>query len=642
MGERRVGDVSRPNVTTTEAIQSLHSEAAQILQKGQQDLDLCFERWIRQHSQVVEALLPPGVDGDISPSLNASSLVQGDALPNMVGQPTPLEGGSPTTPAPRPDLSPRLGDCNTLSGSCELSTPLTGPKGKRLPTGYAGTSRQSGSHWRELMQKRNTPDLNKRNKKPHRADDFVIGKRRVEAEHNKTRLQEVVTNKYFEWFTIILVCVNALFLGIELAILCEDAKLRESLNQETIPSESAFFPACSYIFCIMFVIELCLRAAAEGMDFFGNSDRVWNAFDTLIVSVSVLEMVFNLTDTDSALGAVSALRVLRVVRVIKVLRIIRLLSFFRELRMMLYSLVNSFKSLCWAFLVLLMVFYVFGLTFTSGTYQACWVSDAAELDCGENSSELKYRFGSVSMSMISLFMAMSGGIDWGDLYLLIVPLGWVYAVIFLAFILFTIFAVVNVVTGVFVDSMMQSSTLDREVVISEMIKEKEDVTEKMHDLFMEMDSNHSELINLHEFEEHLDDKRAIAYFESMKLNVTDILTLFTLLDLDESGHVDYEEFILGCQRLKGEARSLDVAVIMYELRFLTKTFTCFADFVETQLNQAAAERVAAVTIGSVDRRKLAQGEAQEMPPMPGVENEDSVLRNAGETADLVSYEITNR
>merc|ERR1712050_806679 len=107
----------------------------------------------------------------------------------------------------------------------------------------------------------------------------------------------------------------------------------------------------------------------------------------------------------------------------------------------------------------------------------------------------------------------------------------------------------------------------------------------MQDIFEEMDDDNTGCISIDEFETKLDDERVIAYFNALKLDVSDARTLFTLLDYDESGAIAIEEFVVGCHKLKGESRSLDIAIIQYELKWLKKAFLGFADFVERSLKR---------------------------------------------------------
>merc|ERR1712151_241429 len=96
-------------------------------------------------------------------------------------------------------------------------------------------------------------------------------------------------------------------------------------------------------------------------------------------------------------------------------------------------------------------------------------------------------------------------------------------------------------------------------------------------------------ISIDEFEKRLDDERVIAYFNALKLDVSDARTLFTLLDYDQSGEVAIDEFLTGCHKLKGESRSLDIAIMQYELRWLKEAFQGFADFVEKALSKPSVE-----------------------------------------------------
>merc|ERR1719421_1746973 len=102
---------------------------------------------------------------------------------------------------------------------------------------------------------------------------------------------------------------------------------------------------------------------------------------------------------------------------------------------------------------------------------------------------MRDKYGSVPSAMMQLFMAMSGGMDWGDAYELLGALDPMYRVMFFVYIFFMVFAVVNVVTGIFVDTAIQSSLCDREVVMSELLADKEDQMQKLQELFMEMDED---------------------------------------------------------------------------------------------------------------------------------------------------------
>merc|ERR1712151_907905 len=102
-------------------------------------------------------------------------------------------------------------------------------------------------------------------------------------------------------------------------------------------------------------------------------------------------------------------------------------------------------------------------------------------------------------------------------------------------------------------------------MIQEELREKDKYLQCMTDIFEEMDTDGTGFISLDEFEEKLDDDQVIAYFSTLKLDVSDARLLFKLLDHDRSDEVNITEFITGCYKLQGDARSLDTKLMRCEV-----------------------------------------------------------------------------
>eukprot|EP00404_Azadinium_spinosum_P015207 CAMPEP_0180534546 /NCGR_PEP_ID=MMETSP1036_2-20121128/64239_1 /TAXON_ID=632150 /ORGANISM="Azadinium spinosum, Strain 3D9" /LENGTH=206 /DNA_ID=CAMNT_0022548879 /DNA_START=379 /DNA_END=996 /DNA_ORIENTATION=- len=184
---------------------------------------------------------------------------------------------------------------------------------------------------------------------------------------------------------------------------------------------------------------------------------------------------------------------------------------------------------------------------------------------------------------MTLYMSISGGMDWGDCWELIAPLELRFRIVFIVFISFSVFALLNIVTGVFVESTLSSATYDRNTIIEDEKNQQSQYISMMIDLFEEMDTNETGQISFDEFEAQLKDERALTYFAALHLDISEVRTLFTLLDLDHSGSIDMDEFLLGCKKLSGESRALDIAVLQLEIKWLMKCLSGFADFVEVEL-----------------------------------------------------------
>merc|ERR1719362_1834717 len=268
---------------------------------------------------------------------------------------------------------------------------------------------------------------------------------------------------------------------------------------------------------------------------------------------------------DSVIGSISLMRIVRVARIVKLARVIRLMTFFRELRLMIYSILASLKSLVWVTLILGITFYIFGITFTSGV--------VAYLDKHQSwlhveEEDLIDSFGSLGKSLLTLFMTIAGGRSWGEFFKLLVPLPAQYAILFLVFVTFTVFAVLNIVTGVFVESALQANNHSRQVVIKEELDAKKEFLKALRDLFNEMDNNGDGAISAAEFDKRLRNEEVIAYFKALKLDVSDSRRLFSLLDKDGTGTVDIMEFLQGCYQLQGEARSIDTKIMQMQIKGL--------------------------------------------------------------------------
>merc|ERR1712050_826768 len=136
-----------------------------------------------------------------------------------------------------------------------------------------------------------------------------------------------------------------------------------------------------------------------------------------------------------------------------------------------------------------------------------------------------------------------------------------YRMIFIVFLTFSLFAVVNIVTGVFVDAAMQANQMDREIVVHEELENKKSYLFNMHQIFDEMDCDNTGFLTLDEFERRLNDERVIAYFNRLKLDVSVARILFEMLDLDRGGEVTIEEFLTGCYKLQGESRTMDMKIM---------------------------------------------------------------------------------
>eukprot|EP00930_Biecheleria_cincta_P034863 TRINITY_DN24028_c0_g1_i1.p1 TRINITY_DN24028_c0_g1~~TRINITY_DN24028_c0_g1_i1.p1 ORF type:complete len:756 (+),score=152.13 TRINITY_DN24028_c0_g1_i1:172-2439(+) len=404
-----------------------------------------------------------------------------------------------------------------------------------------------------------------RNYKSEGSDDEEVSSK-PGGEKRSRVLRGIVKSRVFEATTGVCIVLNCLFIGWQTQYLAKRADEDVAANRELQTKEPWEFTALQIGFSSVFFVELVMRMAAEGLyKFLMSSEWSWNLTDIMVVFLDMVNMILELAAmADTAnFTVVRALRVIRVVRLVKVIRIMR---FFRELRMMIYSILGSLKSLLWVIVVQSLMFSIFGVCFVTGVTTEM---DSVETRMNPENKDVLELFGSLDRAILALYMSMTGGNDW-DLYYsaLTRSLPWYYSMLYLLFITFALFAVVNIVTGVFVENAMQNSIKDRDFLVREELEQKKEYLKNMQALFEEMDKLDSGTILVDGFEDCLADEQVTAYFRALKLDVSDARNLFKLLDFDGSGEIDYNEFVEGCWKLQGEARGLDTKLIGYEVRFL--------------------------------------------------------------------------
>jgi len=337
----------------------------------------------------------------------------------------------------------------------------------------------------------------------------------------------------------------------------------------------------SDLFCSWFLTDFSLRTILGGRSVL-QQNWVWFFLDFLVVVAYILEVIAHHArphqrSYSSFRALVSELAVVRVLRLLQLgnmSQVVRHNIAFRELRLMLYALQGMLKSLLWSSVIVFVILIIFGVILTEASLAFC-VTNRALLE--DYTSQLRHNFGELSRSMLILFQAMSNGADWGQVYDSLGPLPWVYKLIFIFFQAFTFLALMNVVTSVFVESTMQRSLMDRESVVVDEMSARKEFLNSIGSLFNEFDQDGDGTIDFEDMREQFQKPAVRVYFASLGVDANQIGRLFELLDRDKSGTIDREEFMFGCQHLKGEAKSLDMAIIRSDLQVMFQGILDVAD-----------------------------------------------------------------
>ncbi|CAK9076284.1 Sodium channel protein type 11 subunit alpha (NaN) (Sensory neuron sodium channel 2) (Sodium channel protein type XI subunit alpha) (Voltage-gated sodium channel subunit alpha Nav1.9) [Durusdinium trenchii] len=223
-------------------------------------------------------------------------------------------------------------------------------------------------------------------------------------------------SQVFIYGIMFVIMFNLISLGIEVDLAAKN-------GQEDVPE---IFDYMNLIVVIIFVFELAVNVTANGVyKFVCGGDCLWNFFDVIIVALSAFEtgISFLSGSTSTSQGvSPSHLRFMRPIRLARALRGVRVTRLFRyvgALRTLLLSIMSSIASLFWTIVLLLLLFYSFGVLLTQLVSDFCRAEAIAATDNPNaipDCSNFEHRryWQSVPEAMLTLFMAISGGIDWDD------------------------------------------------------------------------------------------------------------------------------------------------------------------------------------------------------------------------------------
>jgi len=284
----------------------------------------------------------------------------------------------------------------------------------------------------------------------------------------------------------------------------------------------------------------------------------------------------------------STFRLVRVLRVVRSVRVVRVFRFFRELRILLLSLFNSMKPLLWGCMCLFLIIFLVSAILAQGVSDH-FLQDTNKPLHNDQTSQLLVKFNSLPRVFLALLESITGGDDWLYSYLPLTDVGGGYSLLFLMYICTMCFCVLNVITGVFVESAMSKARADNELAMQEEIIKKDDVMKQLMRIFKRIDDDMSGSIDYLEWESFTDKREAHALFASLGLDVSQTKDIFKLIDWDESGQIDTDEFVVGCMQLQGGAKVLDVETLMRNHKKMFNKFAHKIEEVETLIETNMAE-----------------------------------------------------
>lgn len=381
------------------------------------------------------------------------------------------------------------------------------------------------------------------------------------------------TEKEYHWYdgpgfdmvmcTIIL--LNILIIGLEMDY------AEGKVGYERMP----LWICLEWLFCIIFCMEIGIKIYFHHergpLTWYHDDNYSW--ISTIVAVMAFTEVV--------VLGPmkIRGLRMISLVRIINLLRLRRVIEkehLLKELKLVLRGMIGSWVSLFWAMVVMMLIYFVFAIWTTTLIGHNEGYHNLKRRSNGWDNEEL---FGTILKSMFSLMQVMTQDTWCSGLVRHIADQNWYMCFVFFAFSLLTTYGIMHLIVSLIVEQTIAASGHSETRQKAREERQRNAEASSCTEIFMLADLDGNGDLTLAEFLEAVETDAEVQYrFRQMGLELDAAKRLFQVIDGDGERSLKKDEFIDGCTKLKGYAKSKDLLALQHQ-----------ADSMACQMNLLGAE-----------------------------------------------------
>jgi hypothetical protein len=350
----------------------------------------------------------------------------------------------------------------------------------------------------------------------------------------------------------------------------------ETPAHQVWPGADSIFGGIDFMFGMIFTAELTLKLVAMKCRAFKET---WTWIDGVIVGFWIIERLASaFLPMDP-----KVIRVARLARLLRFLRVVKAIQGFDSLYLMMASIKSSFSALFWSSAVLLLTEMMFALVLNV-LLESFWTDESISLE----SRSLIYRyFGTFTRALQTMIEMLLG--NWYHITRLLTEhvSEW-YLIFGLLHQLCLGFAVIEVITGVFLHQTFTVANLDDGIMMNELKRSQTEQARKITRFFEAADADGNGGLDRDEFSEVLAKDSVQRWLAANGLPVHTFNNAFNLFDVKGRGEISAEDMAKGAARMKGQATALELAIVRSLVEDVKQ---CLSDF-------NSATRVEAKVVGS--------------------------------------------
>lgn len=319
-----------------------------------------------------------------------------------------------------------------------------------------------------------------------------------------------------------------------------------------------------WCFVIFFCSELALRIIFKIRL---RQDLYWNIFDAGIIILFFteqylpLEEVFNFNPT--------VMRMVRLLKLMRLLKLVRYMQSFDALHLIVKSIMSTMSVLSYS-VALIFVLMVF-MAVVQASLLSTFIGDVDQDP--EIRRQAFMKWGSFWRAFISMFEITMA--NWGaHCWFLVNNVGELWGCFFIAWRCVVGFAVIQVISSVFIQHTFKTAARDEDIMIQEKKRAAEVTMQHLDSLFTKLDEANNGFFTMQDLEEALADPRVRHWFAAIETDVSDLPDFFRMVDKESGdGKVHKEEFMKMLRQMRGGANRFDMLRVMEDCAEIRKSLT---------------------------------------------------------------------
>mmetsp|Transcript_59457 Transcript_59457/g.105762 ORF Transcript_59457/g.105762 Transcript_59457/m.105762 type:complete len:614 (-) Transcript_59457:325-2166(-) len=361
--------------------------------------------------------------------------------------------------------------------------------------------------------------------------------------------------------------------------------------EDSWPGMGDFLYYVDVCFTVAFTIDVTIKIIFLGLPF-------WCSFLNLLDVIVVALALYALADT--SFQNPSYMRMLRLAKMGRLAGALAHSPAAQSLQMLLKCIASSVNTLGWSLCVLVVIQSMMGLMVSSLVQTLLEESSRRVREDPDGvlpekvREDLFYFYGTFSKTIMTMFQILFA--NWIPCArVLIDNVSEAWTLVFIFYRCLVGFAVMSVISAVFVQSTMKVAQQDQDILIAQKQRDKEAMGKNLKKLFDEIDTSGDGNLSHDELMAVVNNPKMALFMNALEIDTKDLQTLFHLLD-DGDGEISTDEFLGGIGRLRGPAKALDMAAVMSGMNKLDAAVQRIEEKVSPNKKKVASRKTVGLSI----------------------------------------------